>query len=257
MQWHAVAVVIAELGRSTNKVFADQAWAVLDPVLRSWDEVFKQKRGEVAWEYVDGMIARARENRRKGVLGEGEGGVGVPEAQAVEQQAAGAGAWDPPSAYPAAPPAPWPGAPQQSQPTDLPLGSSTLPFLPSFHTTTWQARTLQPSQQKVPPPPPAHPTNPNTYNNALSTACIPPSMPDLSFSDMNPTAGAYDIADFDSLEEIDFSAFDAVFADLDGGNMVWDGESGSGSGSSGMEFTWDEAGVGGGGGGGGGMGWEG
>ena len=189
MQWHSVAVVIAELGRSTNAAFANYAWAVLDPVLKTWDETFKGKRGEDAWEHVNALIERAREMRRKNLLsqrsqvaesarsyGEGE--------QQVER---------PTGMYPQAPPTAWP--PSQ------PAGSNTF-------NTTWSSNSNTPHVQNRPPPV-------ETFTTGCATHM--PGLDDTYFG----------LSEFDSLENIDFSAFDAVF-----GDTTWDS-------SPSMDFAWD------------------
>ncbi|KJX95171.1 hypothetical protein TI39_contig4129g00017 [Zymoseptoria brevis] len=64
VQWHCLAIVIAELGNSRNEEFREAAWQALDPLLRDWDDVFKDKKEDPAWGYVDGLIQRARAGRR-------------------------------------------------------------------------------------------------------------------------------------------------------------------------------------------------
>ncbi len=65
VQWHAIAVVIAELGHNTDHQFVDNAWAVLDPILTIWDSVYKVKQDEPAWEHVNTLIERARQKRQQ------------------------------------------------------------------------------------------------------------------------------------------------------------------------------------------------
>lgn len=65
VQWHAIAIVVAELGCNDNAQFVDTAWQVLDPVLADWDAMYKMKRDEPAWDHVNALIERARLIRRK------------------------------------------------------------------------------------------------------------------------------------------------------------------------------------------------
>lgn len=65
VQWHSLAIVVAELGWSTNLDFANNAWAVLDPVLEGWDRMYKTKRHEPAWQHVNTLIERARHIRHQ------------------------------------------------------------------------------------------------------------------------------------------------------------------------------------------------
>ena len=53
VQWHAIAIVIAELGGNKNQQFVQSAWTVLDPILADWNRVYKAKRDEPAWELVN------------------------------------------------------------------------------------------------------------------------------------------------------------------------------------------------------------
>ncbi|KXL43244.1 hypothetical protein M433DRAFT_149836 [Acidomyces richmondensis BFW] len=63
VQWHSLAIVVAELGCSTNEQFAISAWAVLDPILTNWDKMYSSKKNEPAWEHVHNLIERARRMR--------------------------------------------------------------------------------------------------------------------------------------------------------------------------------------------------
>ncbi|KAK3073074.1 hypothetical protein LTR53_005651 [Teratosphaeriaceae sp. CCFEE 6253] len=65
MQWHSLAIVVAELGRIRNKDFTHSAWAVLDPILTDWDRMYLHKKGEAAWDHVNAMISRARQMRHQ------------------------------------------------------------------------------------------------------------------------------------------------------------------------------------------------
>lgn len=63
VQWHSLAIVVAELGRSTNKQFTTVAWAVLDPILADWDRLYGMKKDEPAWHHVNMLISRAKQKR--------------------------------------------------------------------------------------------------------------------------------------------------------------------------------------------------
>lgn len=65
VQWHSIAIVVAELGWNDNAQFVDTAWQVLDPVLADWDAMYKMKRDEPAWDHVNALIERARLLRRQ------------------------------------------------------------------------------------------------------------------------------------------------------------------------------------------------
>lgn len=65
VQWHCLAVIVAELGWNTNESFCQSAWVVLDPMLQDWDVVYGSKRDEPAWDYVNVLIERARSLRRQ------------------------------------------------------------------------------------------------------------------------------------------------------------------------------------------------
>lgn len=65
VQWHAVAIVIAELGGCRNQQFVNRAWEVLDPLLADWDKIYQSKQDEAAWDHVHALIERARQMRRQ------------------------------------------------------------------------------------------------------------------------------------------------------------------------------------------------
>ena len=67
MQWHCLADVVAELGQSTNEEFCNSAWAVIDPLLTDWDTAYRTNSGKAAWDHVNAMITRARNQRRQKV----------------------------------------------------------------------------------------------------------------------------------------------------------------------------------------------
>lgn len=66
VQWHCIAVVVAELGWNVNQSFSNSAWAVLDPMLSDWDEIYETKRDGPAWDHVNAVIERARALRVQG-----------------------------------------------------------------------------------------------------------------------------------------------------------------------------------------------
>ncbi|TKA83568.1 hypothetical protein B0A55_00377 [Friedmanniomyces simplex] len=63
VQWHSLAIVVAELGRIKNKQFTHSAWVVLDPILTDWDRMYLNRKGEAAWDHVNALISRARQMR--------------------------------------------------------------------------------------------------------------------------------------------------------------------------------------------------
>ncbi|CAK4030960.1 aurofusarin cluster transcription factor aurR2-like [Lecanosticta acicola] len=65
VQWHSLAIVVAELSWNANPEFADFAWQVLDPIFADWDRLYRMKRDEPAWVHVNSMIERARHLRRQ------------------------------------------------------------------------------------------------------------------------------------------------------------------------------------------------
>lgn len=65
VQWHALAIVVAELGWSQDNEFSNNAWRVLDPLLTDWDKVYKRKKNDKAWEHVNTLIDRARHARHQ------------------------------------------------------------------------------------------------------------------------------------------------------------------------------------------------
>jgi len=63
VQWHCMAVVVAELGWNANQSFSNDAWTVVGPMLSSWDAVYKSKQDDPAWDHVNDVIERARSLR--------------------------------------------------------------------------------------------------------------------------------------------------------------------------------------------------
>lgn len=65
VQWHSLAIVVAELGHRTTQEFADKAWTVLDPLLANWDSMFVKRKEDPAWHHVNTLIQRAKSMRRQ------------------------------------------------------------------------------------------------------------------------------------------------------------------------------------------------
>ena len=61
VQWHALAIVVAELAHSTSSRFAKSAWTVLEPLLQFWDKVYETKHGDAPWDHVNSLIQRSKE----------------------------------------------------------------------------------------------------------------------------------------------------------------------------------------------------
>lgn len=64
VQWHALAIVVAELAHSTSPRFARSAWAVLEPLLQFWEQVYETKHGDAPWDHVNSLIQRSRDAYR-------------------------------------------------------------------------------------------------------------------------------------------------------------------------------------------------
>ena len=71
VQWHSLAIVVAELGHSANRQFTQSAWAVLDPILVDWNKLYQARRGEPAWDHVNTLIERAKHMRHHAKPGNG------------------------------------------------------------------------------------------------------------------------------------------------------------------------------------------
>ena len=67
VQWHSLAIVVAELGRSNNVHFSEAAWAVLDPILIIWDQLYDTNRHDPPWQYVNQLIEKAKQMRQQNV----------------------------------------------------------------------------------------------------------------------------------------------------------------------------------------------
>ena len=182
VQWHSIAIVIAELGGNKNQNFVNAAWAVLDPMLMDWDNVYRVKKDEPAWEHVNTLIERAREMRRQ-----------MLERQVQESIV------------------PDPSAPLNSnQATSQSLQMGDL----SNYDRMWQSD-WTPFSSRGAPLPSFHP--PSFDQQQLS----PPDSDQASFQTGGaPTVQGLVGADFgyiEGLDDIDFSAFDSVF-----GDTAWD-----------------------------------
>lgn len=206
MQWHSVAIVIAELGRSTNPAFANNAWAVLDPVLRSWDQTYEEKRDEPAWDHVNTLIEKARKMRKRNVArGQDQDSSTVPQrapsAQESEPPRAGVLPPEPHSQQPA--PYTWPAS------QDPNLSTATMLFMPNSNTPL-----------DLYSKPASH------HDPAYGHSMMPSSNGVLPALD-----DSFSLGDFGDLQNIDFSAFDAVF-----GDTTWES-------SPSMDFLWDGVGT--------------
>ena len=65
VQWHSLAIVVAELGWSRDDKFVTMAWNVLDDILVEWDTLYQTKKDDPAWTHVNDSIQRARKLRQK------------------------------------------------------------------------------------------------------------------------------------------------------------------------------------------------
>ena len=178
-QWHSIAIVIAELGCSTNKLFATSAWAVLDPILAHWDQVYKHKRDEPAWDHVNTLIERARGMRQHNLVAK------ISSNEVPIHVPAAAQATNDPVLQTIMP---------DSQRAPLPQSGSVNGFadananVQSLHDIHWNAQLL---------------SNQPPVNTPIHTGCAPTM---VGFEG--------DFGSFDGLDDIDFSAFDAVFGDI-------------------------------------------
>jgi hypothetical protein len=181
MQWHSLAIVVAELGRSTNKQFAQTAWKALDPILATWDKTYSARKDEPAWDHVNALIERARQMRRHN-LNSIQPVQPSFEPQAPNSMASSSNILARGSA---------------SMTGSLPLGdigmnfaTSSMPYAPASSISPHQALT---------------PHSMDDLNGATM-----PSVPGCG-----PTAFDYDtdFAAWDGFDQVDFSAFDAVFGD--------------------------------------------
>ncbi|KAK4565869.1 hypothetical protein LTR86_003718 [Recurvomyces mirabilis] len=196
VQWHSLAIVVAELGRIKDKAFASSAWAVLDPILADWDKLYSQRKEEPAWVHVNALISRARQLRDADVRPTKDNG-STAELSSVHA----------------------------TNMTSNPFERSR----PSISSSDAPAASDMPTNYHVTDPV----FTPDIYNlsapGALAFAAQQESTP-LCMHEQN---GQYngisidqpvfdmdmDLASFDGLDHIDFSAFDAVF-----GGDLWDFE---------------------------------
>jgi hypothetical protein len=271
VQWHSLAIIIAELGQSRSEEFRDAAWEVLEPVLQGWDEVFEGNKADPAWGYVNDLIQRARrrenkEEEKKGkkrkqqdgsVRRSEDGGKARQEESRPQQQSFTL-------LMPSAEPIPERYTPSRPDGASQPYPDRDRPgqhYQPPM-------REYPAGQQQPPPHPPSaqlpypNPTPSQGYNNTLP---IPPAMPlpatlppppqlqprpqppaATSSSSFEPAMTDYSActSDFSSspsdmmnLADLDFSAFETVFGQSDlwtGGGMA-DPSMTFSSGGAGME----------------------
>lgn len=209
VQWHSIAIIIAELGGNQNQNFVNTAWAVLDPVLADWDKVYNAKKDEPAWIHVNALIQKARQMRQQ---------VPASERQAIErlqdQQHA-------PSITAQAPNLQSHTIASSNDPRAP--GTSMVGLVPD---AAWQSgwdipdgfelssHTAGPHYQQTLHPTPSHPQQRTYPIHSISNTEIP-----FDTSCAPPMHG-FDSVDFgyiEGLDNIDFSAFDFVFKDT-----AWD-----------------------------------
>ncbi|WPB06381.1 uncharacterized protein RHO25_011038 [Cercospora beticola] len=65
VQWHSLAIVVAELAWSRDESFTNMAWSVLDRLLAQWDKLYQTKKDDPAWTHVNESIQRARKARQQ------------------------------------------------------------------------------------------------------------------------------------------------------------------------------------------------
>lgn len=189
-QWHAVALVVAELGHSENLQFSQGAWAVLDPILQNWNKMYQNKRDEPAWDHVNTLIERARQKKAVQERAMRMRNVATlqPHVKVKENRSA-----TPPSL------------------------NSLLLHDPTEQRTKWTDHNTLNEVRPAPfpstitdPPPSDQIMFPQQVQQVLDPRtqliCVEP---DYTAFD-HDMAGEYD---FDMLSSIDFDAFDAVFAD--------------------------------------------
>ncbi|KAK6394708.1 hypothetical protein LTR65_001499 [Meristemomyces frigidus] len=179
VQWHSLAIVVAELGHSSNKMFAHSAWAVLDPILADWDKMYQSKKDEPAWEHVNILIERAKQKRHhsgkraKMTVGEGEQPPVHPSDVSSAANIPNHSASTMTLQY----------APRADMASPMPVGLQTA----SIASTPQQA-----------------PTPRSLDDGSLSQPMAASSIaPALDFD--------VDFGTFDGWDQIDFQAFDAVF----------------------------------------------
>lgn len=176
-QWHAAAIVISYLGWSTNKPFVDHAWSTLDPMLARWDKVYSLKRDEPAWDHVNALIERARQMRRKNFPTDPT----VPSSDKAKTLQHSGSAQEEMAAETLQ-------NGVSSTPLSGPTGALHDPGTKQHHEISNESFFTPTNQPKLDVP--------------FHTGCAPV-MPGLE----------EDFGSFHSLDNIDFSAFDAVFGD--------------------------------------------
>lgn len=207
VQWHSIAIVIAELGGNKNQQFVNAAWTVLDPILADWDNVYRAKKDEAAWVHVNALIEKARQIRRQ-----------MPAAQVQSQERA--------ETQPAPTKVEGPTVHQNYNPnssTGQTPGSSIIGLVPdaawqsewgSFNRFGMSPGTIVPQYQQENESTPTQHHYQSLATPTASTSGVP------FATGCAPSMDGLDVADFgyiEGLDNIDFSAFDAVFKD-----MAWD-----------------------------------
>ena len=83
VQWHALAIVVAELAHSTSPRFAKSAWTVLEPLLQFWDKVYETKHGDAPWDHVNSLIQRSKDASRLSEQARSLPTIAQPSAQPI------------------------------------------------------------------------------------------------------------------------------------------------------------------------------
>lgn len=65
LQWHSLAIIIAEISHSTNQHFVQTSWRVIEPFINIWDRAFRNKAGDQTWNYVNELIQKAKQRQSK------------------------------------------------------------------------------------------------------------------------------------------------------------------------------------------------
>jgi len=205
VQWHSLGIVVAELGRSSNRQFTTSAWAVLDPILADWDRIYQKRKDEPAWDHVNALIERAKEMRLQSVK--------TPAAKITHRPKSDAPlpSRPPPqkvqrtndsaSVAPPPPPALVPTTYIAQQPAPAAAPSYATPPMQGATPEMAAQEILTPSSMDAGPSGGANNTITNNNNNHFAYPAYTPPMMGFDSS----------LGTFDTLEDIDFSAFDAVF----------------------------------------------
>ncbi|KAK5111328.1 hypothetical protein LTR62_005168 [Meristemomyces frigidus] len=196
VQWHSLAVVIAELGHIKNQRLARNAWAVLDPILVNWNKIYARKNEEPAWIHVNTLIARARRMRDVGADSVPDP-VNATSVVSRRLEATESSALSPPrTTYP---PQDAQALPDPSVHMPSSQGYDLHPGISACSSTAQYAPSLS---QTVPMADPTDNASPFSYDASL----------DITAFDLDHSLDAFDV-----LGKIDLSAFDAVF-----GGEMWD-----------------------------------